>query len=50
MVLVNNCKIMYHEANRREFSMERWFAAFYDWKSFGFAPKNEMIREETEEK
>lgn len=45
MVVVSNCKIVYHEANWKEFSMERWFAAFYDCESFGFSPKTEIIRE-----
>lgn len=45
MVIVSNCKIAYHEANWKEFSMERWFSAFYDCESFGFAPKTEIIKE-----
>lgn len=45
MVVVSNCKIVYHEANWRAFSMERWFAAFFDCESFEFAPKTEIIRE-----
>lgn len=45
MVILSNCKIAYHKANWAEFSMERWFLAFYDCESFGFAPKTEIIRE-----
>lgn len=45
MVIVSNCKILYHRANWNEFSMERWFAQFYDCETFGFAPKAEIIRE-----
>lgn len=45
MVILSNCKIAYREAHWREFSMERWFSAFYDCESYDFAPKTEIIRE-----
>lgn len=45
MVILSNCKIAYHEAHWQEFSMERWFSAFYDCESYAFAPKTEIIRE-----
>lgn len=45
MVILSNCKIAYREANWEEFHMERWFSAFYDCESFGFAPKTEIIKE-----
>lgn len=44
MVILSNCKIAYREANWKEFHMERWFRAFYDCESFGFAPKTEIIK------
>lgn len=44
MVIVSNCKIAYHRANWKEFSMEQWFEAFYDCESFGFAPKTEIMK------
>lgn len=45
MVILSNCKIAYREANWEEFSMYRWFSAFYDCESYGFAPKTEIIKE-----
>lgn len=45
MVILSNCKISYREANWKEFCMERWFSAFYDCESFGFAPKTKIIKE-----
>lgn len=45
MLILSNCKIAYREANWKEFSMERWFSAFYDCESFEFAPKTEIIRQ-----
>lgn len=45
MVILSNCKIAYREANWEEFHLERWFSAFYDCESFGFAPKTEIINE-----
>lgn len=45
MLIVSNCKIAYRDANWKRFGMERWFQAFYDCESFGFAPKTEIIRE-----
>lgn len=44
MVILSNCKIAYRRAHWREFSMERWFDAFYDCESYDFAPKTEIIR------
>lgn len=44
MVILSNCKIAYRRAHWREFSMERWFNAFYDCESYDFAPKTEIIR------
>lgn len=45
MVVLSNCKKAYREANWKEFGMARWFDAFYDCESFGFAPKTEIIGE-----
>lgn len=45
MVILSNCKIAYREANWKEFSMQRWFLAFYDCESYGFAPKTQIIKE-----
>lgn len=45
MVILSNCKIAYREAHWKEFSMERWFDAFYDCESYSFAPKTEIIKE-----
>lgn len=45
MIVLSNCKISYREANWKEFSMSRWFDAFYDCETYGFAPKTEIIKE-----
>ncbi len=45
MVMVSNCKIAYREANWQVFGLGKWFSAFYDCETFGFAPKTEIIRE-----
>lgn len=44
MVILSNCKAAYRKANWEVFGMERWFSAFYDCESFGFAPKTEIIK------
>lgn len=45
MLILSNCKIAYREVHWKEFSMERWFSAFYDCESYAFAPKTEIIKE-----
>ena len=44
-IVLSNCRVGYRKAHWQEFSMDRWFAAFYDCESFGFAPKTEIIKE-----
>lgn len=45
MVILSNCKAAYRDANWKEFSMQRWFSAFYDCESYQFAPKTQIIQE-----
>jgi phosphoglycolate phosphatase len=44
MVVLSNCDAAYRLANWCSFGMERWFDAFYDCGTYGFAPKAEIIQ------
>ena len=45
MIILSNCKTSYKEMNWNYFQMHRWFKEFYDCESFGFAPKEKIIKE-----
>ena len=45
MVILSNCKSSYRDANWATFEMERFFERFYDCESYGFAPKEQIIKE-----
>ena len=47
MAVLSNCQAAYGRAHWKEFHMERWFTAFYDCESFGYAPKTEIIQQLT---
>lgn len=44
MVILSNCKKVYAKVHWEEFSMGRWFSAFYDCETYGFAPKTEIVK------
>lgn len=44
MAVLSNCQTSYAKVHWQEFGMDRWFEAFYDCESFGYAPKTRIIR------
>ena len=44
MVVLSNCEREYAELNWEVFGMERWFDAFYDCASYGYIPKEEIMK------
>ena len=44
MVILSNCKTAYRDANWNTFKMNRFFKKFYDCESFGYAPKEDIIK------
>ena len=45
MSVLSNCQRSYRDLHWDAFKMARWFDAFYDCESFGYAPKSEIILE-----
>ena len=44
MVVLSNCERDYADLNWKVFGMNRWFDAFYDCASYGYIPKEEIMK------
>lgn len=44
MAVLSNCERDYADLNWKVFGMDRWFDAFYDCASFGYIPKEEIMK------
>lgn len=44
LIFLSNCKINYMQESIRQFSLDKYFTAFYCAEPYGFAPKYEIFR------
>lgn len=49
LIFLSNCKHSYMQAHREQFSLERYFSAFYCTEDFNFAPKWQIAESILEE-
>ena len=49
LIFLSNCKIDYMQESIRQFSLDRFFTAFYCTEQYGFAPKLEIFCDITKE-